>query len=111
MPIYEYEPVDRECLMCKGRVEVLQNIEDPPLTICPYCGLEVRRVVSRASIKVATAIDPESAAKRGFSTFRRSGKGTWEKVAGPADGPAGPEPAPEGGILRLGAEQETGSQD
>lgn len=102
MPIYEYEPVDRNCLMCEGRVEILQNLGDPPLTICPYCGLEIRRVVSRASIQVAKAIDPEAAAKRGFSTFRRSGKGTWEKVAGPDSAPATQETPPPGGVLRLG---------
>ncbi len=85
MPIYEYEPDDRECLMCDGRVEVLQGIEDEALQYCPHCGLEVVRVVSRASIQIKKATDPEGAAKRGFTTFRRGGKGVWERVAGPEE--------------------------
>lgn len=85
MPIYEYEPDERDCLMCQGRVEVLQAIDDEPLRFCPYCGLEVVRVISRASIQVRKGADPESAAKRGFTTFRRGGKGVWERIAGPED--------------------------
>lgn len=84
MPIYEYEPDDRDCLMCEGRVEVLQGIEESALAYCPYCGLGVRRVISRASIKVEKGMSAEAAAKKGFTTFRRAGKGTWERVAGPA---------------------------
>lgn len=86
MPIYEYEPIDRDCLMCPNRIEVLQGIEDDTLAICPRCGLSVSRVVSRASIKVSRDVDPEKAAKKGFSTFKRIGKGAWEKVAGPDEG-------------------------
>lgn len=94
MPIYEYEPVDRECLICEGRVEVLQGIRDAPYKYCPYCGMEVRRLISKASIKVKKHVDPDSAAKKGFSTFRKAQKGVWEKVAGP-DNPAPPELEPE----------------
>lgn len=83
MPIYEYEPKDRECLMCSGRVEVLQGISDPSCELCPYCGLDVIRVVSRASINLKGEMSPEKAAKKGFSTFKRIGKGTYERVAGP----------------------------
>lgn len=92
MPIYEYEPVDRDCLMCEGRVEAIQGINDEPYKFCPYCGLEVQRVVSRASIKLRSSVDPEKAAQRGFSTFKKIGKGQWEKVAGPE----GDAPAPKG---------------
>lgn len=91
MPIYEYEPVDRECLICEGRVEVLQRVSDPPFTHCPYCGLPVRRIVSRPSVRVSKAVTPEKAAKLGFSTFRKAQKGVWEKIAGPEE-PAPPEP-------------------
>lgn len=100
MPIYEYEPLDRDCLMCSGRVEVIQGISDPPLVYCPYCGLGVKRVISKASIAVSKRVDPEKAAERGFSTFRRVGKGAWEKVAGPGDSDA-PKPvdAPKDGVI------------
>ncbi|HVL38830.1 MAG TPA: zinc ribbon domain-containing protein [Fimbriimonadaceae bacterium] len=81
MPIYEYEPDDHDCLMCDGRVEVIQSMQDEPLRYCPHCGLNVRRIVSRASFKFDKA-SPDQAAKQGFTTYRRSGRGVWEKVAG-----------------------------
>lgn len=86
MPIYEYEPLDHECLICNGRVEVLQSIQDEPLNLCPTCGLPVFRVISRASGKIASTTNPDRAAEKGFSTFRRVEKGKYEKIAG--DGPS-----------------------
>lgn len=94
MPIYEYEPVDRECAICNGRVEVIQAIDEPPCEFCPWCGMSVRKVVSRPSVKVSKEVDPDTAAKKGFSTFRKVEKGKWEKVAGP-DNPTPSEDAEE----------------
>lgn len=82
MPIYEYEPDDRECLICNGRTEVLQNISDEPLKYCPTCGLEVVRVVSRASFQLHRESNADKAAARGFTTFKRVEKGKWERVGG-----------------------------
>jgi len=82
VPIYEYEPDDRECLICDGRVEAMQGINDEPLKYCPTCGLEVRRVVSRASFKLQQSTNPEKAAAKGFTTFKKVEKGKWEKVGG-----------------------------
>lgn len=83
MPIYEYEPEDRDCLMCEGRVQVIQGIQEDPLSFCPWCGLEVKRVVSRVSFRFAKDASPDRAAQKGLTTFRRSERGVWEKVAGP----------------------------
>ncbi|MBI1757489.1 MAG: zinc ribbon domain-containing protein [Fimbriimonas ginsengisoli] len=82
MPIYEYEPDDRVCYICDGRVEVLQAADDPPLEVCPTCGLEVRRLVSGAQFKISKVVSPEEAATHGFATWRKSGKGVWEKIGG-----------------------------
>ena len=82
MPIYEYEPVDRECLLCEGTVEVFQSSKEENLKYCPQCGLEVKRVISRASFKVESGFSHEKAASRGFTTWKRAEKGKWEKVAG-----------------------------
>jgi putative FmdB family regulatory protein len=81
MPIYEYEPVDHDCLMCEGKVSVIQGINEEPLTHCPDCGMPVRRVISKASFKLSKG-DFDQAAKKGFTTFRRSEQGVWEKIAG-----------------------------
>lgn len=48
MPIYEYKAIDgAHCQLCKGRFEVRQGKNDEPLTRCPECGAEIRRVFSR----------------------------------------------------------------
>lgn len=83
MPLYEYEKVGGDCLICGGRFAVLQSADEPPLDFCPTCGLEARKVISKASIVQARQVDYQKAAERGLSTFRKSGKGTWEKIAGP----------------------------
>lgn len=82
MPIYEYEPDDRECLICSGRIEVLQGIGEKPCRYCPVCGLEVRRLVSQASFVSRGSSDPEKAAQKGFTTYRKAESGIYERVAG-----------------------------
>ncbi|CAN5356889.1 hypothetical protein BH11ARM1_BH11ARM1_08920 [soil metagenome] len=68
--------------MCNGRVEVLQGINDDPFQYCPHCGMDVRRVISRATIKMAGSIPEDKASKKGYVTYRRAEKGVWEKTAG-----------------------------
>jgi len=82
VPIYEYEPLDHDCLMCDGRVGAIQGINDSPLEFCPDCGLAVRRVVSASSFKVSgTALGKSG--DRGFTTWKKVESGKWEKVSGP----------------------------
>lgn len=83
MPLYEYEADGFDCLICGGRFEVIQGIREAALEYCPTCGLEVRRVISRASIKIGGKVDFDRAARKGLTTWRKSGEGSWEKVAGP----------------------------
>lgn len=84
MPIYEYEPLERECFICDGHIQVIQDIQDEPLHLCPSCGLEVKKIVSRAAFTMRGAVDTEKAARRGFTTWKKaSTPGVWEKVAGP----------------------------
>jgi len=40
MPTYEYE-----CKSCSHSFEVFQSMSDSPLTTCPECGSEVRRLI------------------------------------------------------------------
>ena len=72
--------------MCEGRIEVIQGVKDPPLAYCPYCGLPVKRVISRANIQISKGVSPDLAARRGMTTFRKLETGRYEKVAG--EGPA-----------------------
>jgi len=83
MPIYEYELIDDCCLMCPGRFQVIQGINDAPLKFCPHCGLPVKRVISSVSIKLRPELSASNAAKRGLTTWKRVREGEWEKVDGP----------------------------
>lgn len=88
MPVYEYEPDGHDCFICEGRVEALQSANDEPLKYCPTCGLEVRRVFSKASFKMAGELPQmDKAGKRGFTTYKKAGGGFYERVDG-SEGPA-----------------------
>lgn len=41
MPIYEYQ-----CRECNRRLEALQRLSEPPLTTCPECGGELKKLLS-----------------------------------------------------------------
>jgi putative FmdB family regulatory protein len=82
VPIYEYEPDNRHCFMCDQRVEVMQGANEEPLQFCPHCGLEVKRIISQASFSMRSGVDVDKAGERGFTTWKKSGKGVWERVAG-----------------------------
>ena len=82
MPIYEYEPEGHDCLICEGRTSFIQGIKEEPFKYCPTCGMEVRRVVSRASIKIKNPHLSNQGEGKGFVTWQRAEKGVWEKVSG-----------------------------
>jgi putative FmdB family regulatory protein len=44
VPIYEYE-----CRKCGEVTEVMQRINDDPLTTCETCGGEIKRLISNTS--------------------------------------------------------------
>lgn len=46
MPIYEYL-----CSQCKERHEIIQRISEDPLTHCPKCGGEMRKLISSPAIQ------------------------------------------------------------
>lgn len=82
MPIYEYEHVYDESEMCDHRFAVVQSVTEDDLQYCPFCGLEVKRVVSQVAIVKSVSFDADKAAKKGFSTWKRTAEGEWEKIAG-----------------------------
>lgn len=85
MPIYEYQVKEglEGCSHCRRPFSVLQSMKEEPLQACEKCGSPIRRIVSRPVMKVASTLTPEQAAAHGFTTFKKAGKGTWEKAAGP----------------------------
>ena len=84
MPLYEYEPDSEGCPFCQGRFEVMQKVADPPLSRCPECGRPCHRVFSSfATIKsTKDLLSPKNLARHGFTQYRRSGDGHYEKTDG-----------------------------
>jgi putative FmdB family regulatory protein len=46
MPIYEYQ-----CKQCHERQEVIGKFTDPPMTECPSCGGEMKKLMSSPAIQ------------------------------------------------------------
>jgi putative FmdB family regulatory protein len=84
MPIYEYIPLGVEnCPFCNGGFEQLQKIHDPVLVGCPQCHAPVRRVISAANLgKAGPSLEPANLEKHGFTQYRKSSKGVYQKTAG-----------------------------
>lgn len=47
MPIYEYQ-----CQKCRKDHEIIQKLSDPPLTICPACGGELKKKLSLSAFQL-----------------------------------------------------------
>lgn len=82
MPIYEYEHLFDECELCDFRFGIIQGVDDDDLEFCPSCGLEIRRVVSQFGLVKSQNFDADKAAKKGFTTWRKTEIGKWEKIGG-----------------------------
>lgn len=46
MPLYEYE-----CATCGEKTEVIRSFSDPPLTVCPNCGGELKKLLSSPALQ------------------------------------------------------------
>lgn len=84
MPIYEYAAVAKGCPHCEAHFDVLQKLADAPLTQCPRCGAAVRRVISAPNVAAGSShvLKEGHAEKRGFTQYRRTEKGVYEKAYG-----------------------------
>ena len=84
MPIYEYQALtDQTCAHCRNGFELLQKLADAPLQDCPSCNSPVRRVVSAPNLtKPGPSLAPSNLEQHGFTQYRKSGKGVYQKTAG-----------------------------
>jgi putative FmdB family regulatory protein len=87
MPVYEYE-----CGECDRIFEVQQRIADEPITICPECGGEVRKLISRSSFQLKGG----GWYAEGYSG-PSNGKGGESCPSSPAAATAGSAPPCQGG--------------
>jgi len=84
MPLYVYDPDKECCEKCRGGVEVLQNVNDPPLTECPECGRPVHRRFSPFRMVRGTKamLSPKNLDRMGFTQYKKAGDGYYEKTCG-----------------------------
>jgi putative FmdB family regulatory protein len=89
MPTYEYR-----CRDCGHTFDVIQAMIDDPLTVCPVCGGELRKVFAPPAIsfkgsgfyatdhgKKSKSSGEKSGERSGEKTGERSGEKTGEKTA------------------------------
>ena len=84
MPIYAYRALTDGCAHCRAGFDVLQKLADKPLTECPHCAGAVERVISAPALAIGGAhlLQEKRIAEKGFTQYRKIGKGVYEKTAG-----------------------------
>jgi putative FmdB family regulatory protein len=89
MPFYEYTSnSEAGCPHCSEGFTVLQKLQDPPLSRCPQCGNDIRRLISPPNVVSGKAhmLKTSSIEKAGFTQYRKIGQGVYEKTAGKGPG-------------------------
>lgn len=80
MPLYEYELCDGDCKVCGGKFTLNRPMSAPELTKCPACKKPVRKMISQISVpKLTKPTSISDAKKAGFTVFKKSGKGEYER--------------------------------
>ena len=84
MPIYEYRCDNTGCDYCGERFEKLQRLDDESAVPCPHCAVDATRVISAPSVTMGHAhqLKEKHFSERGFTQYKRLGKGVYEKTAG-----------------------------
>ena len=84
MPIYEYQARnENRCDYCHNGFELMKKLSEPELERCPRCGGAVIQVISAPNLtKAGPSLDSATIEKHGFTQYKKSGKGVYEKTAG-----------------------------
>ncbi len=80
MPFYEYELCEGDCKVCGGKFTLRRPLSAAPLTQCPACKKPVRKIISQFTSPLKLKpVSVSDAKKAGFTTFKRIGKGEYER--------------------------------
>jgi putative FmdB family regulatory protein len=84
MPIYEYRPKGKKlCGFCRPGFDRLEKVHAKPLGSCPECGAPVQRIISAPKLaRLAPSLDGANLEKHGFTQYRKTSKGVYQKTAG-----------------------------
>jgi len=88
MPIYTYRSREAGCEYCQPGFDLLQKLSDAELIHCPRCHAPVAKQLSAPSLAIGGAhlLNEKRIGEKGFTQYRKIGKGVYEKTAG--KGPA-----------------------
>ncbi|QHN04646.1 zinc ribbon domain-containing protein [Granulicella sp. WH15] len=84
MPLYEYE-----CTACHRHTEKIQKFSDPEITVCPFCGGALQRVISAP----AFALKGGGWYKDGYASAKSTSGDSTPSSSTPAAAPAAAAPA------------------
>ncbi len=81
MPLRNYAAIDPKncCDHCRNSFEHMEKIDAAPLETCPRCGGKVERQLSAPSIGRSESGLHDRAKNAGFTTYKKTGKGEYEK--------------------------------
>ena len=80
MPIYEYELIDDECVVCGKGFTLRRPITAKPLEACPACKKPVRKIISGFSTPTITKpLSVSDAKKAGFTVLKKVSSGEYER--------------------------------
>lgn len=84
MPIYTYRSTESGCGYCVAGFDLLQKLADAELTACPRCGAPVRKQLCAPALAIGGAhlLNEKRVGDKGFTQYRKIGKGVYEKTAG-----------------------------
>lgn len=82
MPLQRYRVTRPPCRLCGDGFECLQAAGEPAHDACPKCGLPVERVAADAAFipRITRPLSPSAAKNAGFSIYRRTSDGNFEKT-------------------------------
>ncbi len=85
MPIYEYQAVESSaaCPKCRNSFEVIQGLQEQPLSECPVCHHKVRRVISLCRAVVIEDSELSTGVERRIGEYEK--QGMWSHAAELAD--------------------------
>lgn len=103
MPIYEYQ-----CKECSRRLEALQRMSEPPLTTCPECGGELKKLLSAPAFQ----FKGEGWYVTDYARKKEGGKATGESTGeGKAEGSEGKTEGKDAGESKSKAETASSTSD
>jgi len=88
MPIFEYRSTGEGCPHCRDGFDHLQKSSDPMLTQCPQCGGAIEQRIGAPALAIGGKhlLSEKKIGEKGFTQYRKIGKGVYEKTAGKGPG-------------------------